>query len=346
MSLVGEPPILNADSLSERYRRSTVRVGEKKILITNFRQTLQEEDLSEPPNCEGFGRVHHFARHSGGADWPPDPLPIDPACRALGLDKVDMLTAQVFQTASCNLRCWYCFVPFSQLSANPSTSAWLSSDELVDLYLSEDPRPPILDLSGGEPGLVPEWALWMIQALAHRGFDRKVYLWSDDNLTSDLFWRVLSDEDRAFVARHGHFGKVGCFKGFDHQSFLFNTGAAPALFDRQFELMRRYISSGLRMFAYVTLTTPSREGIALKVAEFVDRLQRVDRNLPLRTVPLRIRVFSPTGFRLNVSREQAMEIQNDVVARWLNELESRFSRDERRVMICDVPLGGPQDHRA
>ncbi len=335
-------PSIDADSLSERYRRSTLRLHDQKVLITNFRGTLQERDLSEPPNCGGFGRIRHFRRHSGGVDWPPDPLPIDPACRALGLDMEDMVTAQVFQTASCNLRCWYCFVPFSELSANHRTSSWLSSDEIVELYLAEKPRPPIIDLSGGEPSLVPEWALWIMQALARHGLQGKAYVWSDDNLTNDLFWQALSNEDRSFLARSEWFGKVGCFKGFDGQSFSFNTGATPALFDRQFDLMRRYIQSGLRMFAYVTMTTPSRDHMAAGVVEFVDRLQEIDWNLPLRTVPLRIQSFHPTKLRLNATRELALHVQNDVVSEWLDELESRFSKDERRVLVCDVPLAGPR----
>ncbi len=181
----------------------------------------------------------------------------------------------------------------------------------------------------------------MLQALARRALGREVYVWTDDNLSSDLYWRVLKEDDRAFLAGHEAFGKVGCFKGFDHQSFAFNTGADASLFDRQFDLMRRYIGSGLRMFAYVTLTSPSRDRVKPGVAEFVDRLQSVDQNLPLRTVPLRIDVYRPTGLRLNASREVALDVQHDAVAAWLTELESRFSREERRLTICDVPLGGP-----
>jgi rRNA maturation endonuclease Nob1 len=38
-----------------------------------------------------------------------------PASRKLGLAEADMMEAQVFQVASCNWRCWYCFVPYELL---------------------------------------------------------------------------------------------------------------------------------------------------------------------------------------------------------------------------------------
>ena len=51
----------------------------------------------------------------------------------------------------------------------------------------------VLDLTGGQPDLVPEWILWMMCELRARGLERKVYVWSDDNLSNDYFWRFLSE---------------------------------------------------------------------------------------------------------------------------------------------------------
>ncbi len=109
--------LIDTDTLSEYYRARAVDLQNKRLLITNFRGTAQEPDLSEPPNCDGFGRVRHF-RRATSAGWPANPLPIDPACKALALPVTDQLRAQVFQNAVCNWRCWYCFVPFNLLAAN------------------------------------------------------------------------------------------------------------------------------------------------------------------------------------------------------------------------------------
>jgi hypothetical protein len=106
--------LIDTDTVSEHYRGRAVDLHTKRLLITNFRGTAQEPDLSEPPNCDGFGRVRHF-RRATSAGWPANPLPIDPACKALGLPATEQLRAQVFQNAVCNWRCWYCFVPFNLL---------------------------------------------------------------------------------------------------------------------------------------------------------------------------------------------------------------------------------------
>jgi hypothetical protein len=131
---------IDTDAVSARYRAQAVDLEHQRLLVTNFRGTEQEQDLSEPPNCEGFGRLRHFRRVTC-AGWPANPLPIDPACKALGLFMPDALRAQVFQNAVCNWRCWYCFVPFNLLAANLKYAAWLSPARLIDLYLNQsDPR--------------------------------------------------------------------------------------------------------------------------------------------------------------------------------------------------------------
>ena len=52
--------LIDTDTLSGQYRARAVDLHNKRLLITNFRGTDQEPDLSEPPNCDGFGRVRHF----------------------------------------------------------------------------------------------------------------------------------------------------------------------------------------------------------------------------------------------------------------------------------------------
>src|SRR5712692_1387971 len=53
---------IDTEALAEKYRAATVNVESKKLLITDFRNTEQEHDLTEAPNCGGFGRIRHFLR--------------------------------------------------------------------------------------------------------------------------------------------------------------------------------------------------------------------------------------------------------------------------------------------
>jgi uncharacterized Fe-S cluster-containing radical SAM superfamily protein len=301
-----------------------------------MRGSAQEGDLSEPVNCGGYGRIRHFTTATGRG-WPPNPLPVVPAEAALRLAAAGQIRAQVFQNAVCNWRCWYCFVPFTLLSGNPERSAWFTAAELVDTYLAGQDRPPVLDLSGGQPDLVPEWVPWTLQALAERGADH-VYVWSDDNLSNDYFWRYLTDAQRELVATHPRYGRVCCFKGFDAGSFAFNTRAAPELFDRQFELFGKLLATGMDLYAYVTFTGPSTDRIGEKMTRFVDRLQCLAEALPLRTVPLQIEVWGPVAPRIGAAQRQAMRVQAKAIAAWQAELEARFTESDRNRPVTGIRL--------
>lgn len=331
---------LDTDKVSESYRAKSIRLAERKLLISNFTGTDQADDLTKPPNCGGFGRIRHFRREPEPG-WVPNPLPIDPASKALRLAPGTLLRAQVFQNAACNWRCWYCFVPFNMLDASSERASWMGAGDLVDLYLAEAERPPMIDLTGGQPELIPEWVAWTMRALRERGLEGSVYLWSDDNLSIDYFWTVLSDEERELVSTFRGYGRVGCFKGFDDVSFAFNTKAAPDLFARQFQLMSRYLRTGIDLYAYATFTTLVVDGIDDAMARFVDRLQAVHPNLPLRTVPLQVGAFGVVKKRLGQhdDRYDAIEHQKRAIESWTRELESRFTAIERERNIADVRLG-------
>jgi uncharacterized Fe-S cluster-containing radical SAM superfamily protein len=323
---------------SARLRSKSIDLPSRKIRITRFTDSLQEQDLSEPANCRGLGRIRHFRRGSPGS-WPANPLPIDPAIKALGLSRSDGIRAQAFQNAVCNWRCWYCFVDFELLSGSDKRSEWMSADELLDSYVSEPNPARMIDLTGGQPDLTPEWVLWMMEALEARGLANEVYLWSDDNLSTDYFWTCLGDAERARIANYRMYGRACCFKGFNEESFSFNTRASPTLFDLQFDIASRLIASGIDLYAYVTLTTPRPTDIASDVAKFVDRLQAVHRNLPLRTIPLEIRAFAPVVPRMSEESATAISLQWEAVRCWLSELEGRFSPTERSQVISSVSLG-------
>ncbi|MBF2067548.1 MAG: hypothetical protein IGS39_24490 [Calothrix sp. C42_A2020_038] len=330
---------INTEVLSARYRAASVDLEGRRLLITNFLNTEQEKDLSEPPNCGGIGRIRHF-RRLVSSSWPLNPLPIDPAILALGLPSTDMIRAQVFQNAACNWRCWYCYVPFDLLRANPDYSDWLSPATLIDRYLDQPDPPPIIDLTGGQPDLVPEWVPWMMAEIKNRGLEQQIYLWSDDNLSNDYFWKFLSNADIELIATYPKYGRVCCFKGFNAESFAFNTSAEPALFDQQFELLRRLLTLGIDLYAYATFTSPSNVDIAEDMRRFVDRLQMLDENLPLRTVPLQIQEFTPVKQRLNQDIYSVLHNQQIAIEAWRHELESRYSSEERACNIASVHLYG------
>jgi uncharacterized Fe-S cluster-containing radical SAM superfamily protein len=331
---------IDTDGYSHRLRDRTLQPGSRQLLVADLRGSTQEADLQEPVNCGGVGRIRHFQR-AGRPGWPPNPLPIDPACRALGMPRVDDLRAQVFQLASCNWRCWYCYVPYHLLAARPQHAQWLDAGELLDRWAAEPAAPRVVVLSGGQPDLVPEWAPWMLTALAESGLLGGTYLWSDDNLSNDYFWRFLDHAQIELLVSSSHYGRVCCFKGFDADSFAFNTRAAPELFTRQFDLFARLLRTGIDLFAYATFTTASERPVADAMARFVDRLQAISVHLPLRVVPLEVQVWSTVEPRLRAAGHAALLGQRRAVEAWQAELEARFTAEERGRDITQVPLDPP-----
>jgi hypothetical protein len=84
----------------------------------------------------------------------------------------------------------------------------------------------------------------MMEALEKRGLERSVYLWSDDNLSTDYYVRMLSSSQRARIQAYPMYGRVCCFKGYDGESFAYNTLAARELFERQFTVFRSARANG------------------------------------------------------------------------------------------------------
>jgi uncharacterized Fe-S cluster-containing radical SAM superfamily protein len=328
---------IKTDELSVRLRDRAIRPEARQILIARIEGTEQEADLSEPPNCRGYGRIRHF-RMGRRDPWPTNPLPMVPAARRLGVSVQNTSNAQVFQNAACNWRCWYCYVPFALLAANESVAGWLTTEELIHLYITEPRRPLVIDCSGGQPDLVPEWIPWMMEALQEQGLSESVYLWSDDNLSNDYFFRFLAPEQISLIAAYRNYGRVCCFKGYNAASFSFNTKADPSLFDRQFELFGRLIAARIDLYGYATFTSSTDERLYQDMRTFVDRLQEIHPLTPLRIVPLRIETFGVVQPRVRQIHQRALAVQEEAIVAWNEELKRRFSEEQRNLSIADLPF--------
>ncbi len=175
-----------------------------------------------------------------------------------------------------------------------------------------------------------------MDALEEAGIADKVYLWSDDNLSIDYYWTMLSSPDRHRIRSYQNYGRVGCFKGIDPESFAFNTEAEESGYHYQFDLFRRYVEEGLDMYAYVTFVVPHEDGLQERMVAFVDSLQAIDRFLPLRTVPLQVLSFTPTKSRLDAERQRSLDLQYAVLRVWKQLLDERFTDEERSRPISDI----------
>lgn len=326
---------INTDKYSEILRQKAIDIFNKKILITNYSGSLQEKDLTTPANCNGFGRIRHFKIKSSN-DWPINPLPIIPAQKYLQINNKDEIKAQIFQNSVCNWRCWYCFVDFKLLTGDPKYSTFLSCDQLLDLYLNEEDQPLMIDLSGGQPDLTPEWIPWMMEALKKRELENKIFLWSDDNLSNDYFWKYLTDDQINQITSYKMYARVCCFKGIDENSFALNTNTDKSLFNKQFKLFEDLWNLKIDLYGYVTLTAPSDTKFDYVVPAFFDKLQLIDEKIPLKIVPLEVFEFTPVKLRKIVDHKDMLLGQMKAIEIWQKEMQRRFSVSQLAVPICDI----------
>ena len=303
-------------------RHRCVDVGEKSVLLAVIAGSAQERDLSLPANCEGLGRIRHF-RADATPPFPPNPLPVLPAARWLGTTPDQVARAQVFQIAGCAWRCWYCYVPFPMLSGAPARGRWTDALEMVRLYAAEPDRPKILDLSGGSPDVAPEWIGWTMDAIEEHGLGTTTYLWSDDNLSSDILLRPEMRPLLARIARNRGYGRACCLKGYDAASFAYNTGGPPEGFRRQLEVLGGYVRSGMDLYGYVTLTGPPGPPPADAIQRLLDALAALDPTLPGRIVPLRIVGFGAMRHRVDAGKLEAMQRQEVAAVAWTQALVQR-----------------------
>ena len=103
--------------------------------------------------------------------------------------------------------------------------------------------------------------------------------------------------------------------------------------------MNRYIRSGIDMYGYITLTTPSAEALPKKISRFMDSLQNIHENLPLRIIPLEIRPYSSNISRINEPQENAITNQYGAIECWNAEIQSRFSNELRNIAIQNIDIG-------
>ena len=214
-------------------------------LISRLAGSGQEVDLTLPANCNGYGRVHHF-RLATAQGWPANPLPIAPACRALGIAPVpDLMTALVFQNAACAWRCWYCFVPEELLKADIRPLGVVHGRELVELYRanpgSASDHRPLWRIAGPGAGMDT-----VDDASARRRRPRRNDLSLDGRQPQhDLSLRRLSRPPISLSAPLPQLWSRLLREGLRLPLVrLQHARRASADYDRQFEVLRRVLDLG------------------------------------------------------------------------------------------------------
>ena len=308
----------------------------KKVFLAKIEESEQEQDLTAPANCRGFGRIRHFRRYQY-EDWIPDPLPIDPALKYLRQESTDLLLTECFQIAKCNLKCWYCFVPDGMKSGLKTCGEWFSADQMLDEVIAMDAPPQVIVLSGGNPELAPSWPLELMKSLEKAGYVDEFYLWSDDALSLDSFHNALSKSEVSYMVRYPGYGKVCCFKGYNNLSCRFNTQSNQLNYQDQLRRFKKYYEDGFDLYGYVTFTTPDLDDMEKELQGFFDDLRRIHPLMPLRVIPLRITRYKSIQ-PLTAEQQTAHQNQFVVLAAWCELIAKTYDSCLISKKISDISI--------
>ncbi len=344
----------NPIKLAEKIRPRMIDLKNKKVLLACFVGTSQAKDIPERQIRNNYFRVKQY-------EWPDktkkgihlfrsEPAGIATLRLNESLKKyskknpISILKTKecnsvfLFQINGCNLNCWQCYVDDINKSANPKYGKFFSAEEILMEFLAEsrktsfitDPNKKvnILRISGGDPFLVPEIIVWIIEALEKFGLEDYVYLWVDTNLsTGTFYWKYLSLWQKEKIRNFKNIGFMGCYKGCDEESFIKTCGASPEFFKEQFLMHRRLIEEGLDVYSYYYPLIYSSKNLKKRLSKFMDRLQEeVNLYAPLRLTTPETKVFYPTKLRMNPEREKSLNIQFEAIKIWKKEMKKRFGK--------------------
>ncbi len=326
---------IDPDDWSDKLRSKVIDLKSKRLLISRITGSTQEKDASQI-NCQGYGRIRTL-KTKPSLGWGKSCVRHRVAYQKLGIPPSEADRCQVYQIAACNYRCWYCYVDFALLVGDPRRSKWFSSKELLEYYLSLPQRPRIVALSGGQPDLTPEWAVWTLKEIDELGIEDQLFVWMDDNLSGDFTFKFLSD-DEIELMRRPTFAKLCGVKGIDPQRFSENTNVLPLFFEMQLETLSKLIQRDIDVYIELTLTSADDSDIDRSISSFLDRLMIIHPNLPLRVNPTEIRPYTPTSGRIDPVRSKALENQYKFNDSWLEELTKRFSTKELTTPQSEISL--------
>ncbi len=264
---------------------------------------VKEEDKLLPMHEQEFLEPYRVAQSYCGGTWN------------------DYNTPFAIQVGACNLNCFWCFV--SDDLREGKIGDYFTVKDVIEMWRKNENK-GVLRITGGEPFLAPEFLIEIGKELKKLK-ERQRYLWIDTNLLGknyDNVAKTLSDLEIPF-------GICGCFKGFDKETFRFNTNAPKDLFDKQFinarTILNNLYNNG-ELFFYVPeiLENINETEIEKKIINFYEQItSKVHELAPLRVTVLKIKSYEANKDKLDFKRLESGLTRN----LWLKYLKTKYTID-------------------
>ena len=312
--------------------------GDLRLLLANFQDTKQKVDIEKRNSVvEDFFRIKidvkpwrdakDTRKDNKSFDWNnkeaimdsmTSPSSFDMPSWVLynlknkkDLDKEINKYCEVFiyQLKGCNLHCPYCFVDdFNKNGKYDSNSGFFSMQEIIrEFELERIKRTNEKNInqiyriraSGGEPSIVPEQWLSLLQELDKRGLSRTVHVQSDTNLTTGHFLDALEENNRIEknilnkIAEYKNFSLLCSFKGTDKENFSKNTGVDSSLINEQMYSFEKLVNAGIDVYPFFYNPNPKT------IENFMENLEeKFGSNIYAKIWTLPLKVYEPVRDRL------------------------------------------------
>lgn len=246
------------------------------------------------------------------------------------------------QLSGCTYNCNYCYVPAKINLANKDFGKYFSPEEIVNdfNFIRNEEKINVLRITGGEATtIVPEVILDVYHEIEKN--DNQIYLWIDTNLSTTKYLERFEGDLRS-ILRKRNVGVVGCFKGICKEDFSIITGADPRFYSNQSETAKMLIELGADFYLYLPALIYENQ-IEQRIRNFMEGLQQLNKNLPLRTEVLVIKDYP--GAKKNMEekdkhgRPMPKNDQRLFFDVWYNKiLPKYYSKDLLEKFCCEVPL--------
>jgi uncharacterized Fe-S cluster-containing radical SAM superfamily protein len=247
------------------------------------------------------------------------------------------------QLSGCTYSCNFCYVPPEINLANPAFGKFFSPKEILNYFLSAKSRSKepmnVIRITGGEPTIIPEIIVDIYNEIEKR--DLKIYIWIDTNLSMTKYLENI-ESDLKNIMKKRNVGVVGCFKGFCKEDFSILTGAEPKFYDKQFEAAKLFLDWKTDFYVYLPALIYN-DDVEKKAKGFVQRLQELNKNLPLRVEMLIIKNYPGAVINIREKANQGRPMptidQKLVFDLWYNKLLPKlYSKEMLNKFCCEIPL--------
>ena len=250
-----------------------------------------------------------------------------------------------FQVAGCNFDCNYCFVPPQLKSGDVKFGKYFSAKEIVDHFLRikkerENEDWNILRITGGEALTITPEIIFNIQKELERK-SPQTYLWIETNLSCSKYIKKFERELKEVFKKN--VGIVGCFKGVNEKDFSILTGVESRFYENQFETARLLIDLGADIYFYFPALI-YEDNIEEKIENFIKKLRKINKNLPLRTEIISIIEDYPAS-KINIKEKEKegrplpKTDQRIVFDLWYNKMLPKFySKEDLEKYCCEIKL--------